>query len=133
MQDRGQKIHTRHDALGRGILFTTLDSLTTMRNEVKRDFDGLGNLVTVWQERNGAVSSGSQKFQYVYNTDFANNRTSLTKTAYPDGRKVGTVFRLCDRRAQARGDAQSHAGQASPASAPPPAGGRKRKKGLIIT
>ncbi len=96
MLDRGQKIRTRFDALSRGIEFTTLDSGTTVKNQVIRDFDGLGNLVTEWQEHKTSVArtggTPSQKVQYVYTTDFGNNLTRLAKTVYPDGREVGVVY-----------------------------------------
>jgi len=83
-----------YDALGRGVLFTMLAASTPL-NQVQRVYDGLGHLVTEYQEHDGIVDTGtSAKVQYVYDTSYANadNYSRLTQVVYPNGRITGYAY-----------------------------------------
>lgn len=93
----GQHAYT-FDALGRGILFTTygLGGESELRNQVKRVYDGLGNMVDEYQAANGAVDTATTPdVHYVYDTSYStngSNRSRLSQTVYPDGRVLWTKY-----------------------------------------
>lgn len=92
MADRGRKLAYTFDTFGRRRLSSTLNASSVVVNQVRMDYDGLGNLVTDWQEHAGAVTGSSAKTQYVYDTNFALNYSRITQTVYPSTRVVQQVY-----------------------------------------
>jgi len=85
------------DTAGRAFQFTSrsgTSSSSTIVNQVQRQYNGLGQMITEYQEHAGAVDTGtSSKVQYAYSempgsgTNFANH-SRLTGITYPNGRIV---------------------------------------------
>ncbi len=99
-----RRLETAYDTAGRPYLFTSYNAATggTVVNEVKRDFNGLGQLTHEYQCHTGAVSGcsgGAPVVQYTYSelTGGANH-SRLTKLTYPDrtlepsGRQVNYTY-----------------------------------------
>ena len=64
----------------------------TVVNDVLRVYNGFQQLVTEYQEHNGAVNTGtSANVQYAY-ADGSGNTIRLTDIIYPNGRKVSLVY-----------------------------------------
>ncbi len=81
----------RYDAMGRGTLFTAYDAAEggAVVNEVRRDYNGLGQLVREWQSHAGSVDVATTQFvtnldrnQYGY--DRAGNRLFKDNTLISD-------------------------------------------------
>ena len=87
------ELRYQYDAMGRGVLFTTLKSGTVL-NEVRRDYDGLGHLVQEHQDHTGAIdhSGTSPTVTYTYDTDTARNYSRLQTVTYPSQRSVSYVY-----------------------------------------
>jgi RHS repeat-associated protein len=63
----------------------------TVVNQVQDAYNGYGQIVTQYQEHNGAVNtSSSLKVQYAY--DQSNNDSRLVSTTYPNGRIVDYAY-----------------------------------------
>jgi RHS repeat-associated protein len=100
-----RRIETVYDGQGNPYLFTQYDATTsgTVVNQVHRKFNGLGQLITEYQEHSGAVNiSTSEKVQYAYSEMSGGvNHSRLTSMTYPSGFVVnydyGTSADLNDR------------------------------------
>jgi YD repeat-containing protein len=57
-------------------------------NQVQREFNGLGQLISEYQETGAVNVSSSPKFEYVYTVLDSNNRSRITKSNYPSGFQV---------------------------------------------
>jgi RHS repeat-associated protein len=84
-----RRIEYAYDAQGNAALITSYDAVTggNVVNQVKREFNGLGQLTSEWQEHGGAVTGSSPRVQYAYSemADGANHSRVVSIT-YPDGR-----------------------------------------------
>jgi hypothetical protein len=76
----------KYDTLGNLVLATSEGSNGSVVNQVKRVYNGFGQLAVEYQEHNGPVSGSSKKVQYGY--VFANNFCRLATVTYPDGSGV---------------------------------------------
>jgi len=88
-----RRIETAYDTQGNAYLFTSYDAASSgsIVNQVQREFNGLGQLITEWQATNGAVNtSTSPKVQYAYSftTGGSMNHSRLTSITYPNGRVI---------------------------------------------
>jgi len=88
-----RRIETAYDTQGNAYLFTSYDAASSgsIVNQVQREFNGLGQLITEWQATNGAVNtSTSPKVQYAYSftTSGSMNHSRLTSITYPNGRVI---------------------------------------------
>ena len=86
-----------YDALGNAALVTSYDAASggNVVNQVKRDFDGLGQLTSEWQAHGAAVDANTPRVQYAHDFDPASggaNRSRLALMTYPDGRVVGHSY-----------------------------------------
>ena len=64
-----RRIDTAYDTGGRPYLITSYGTTAggSLRNQVKRAFNGLGQMITEWQAVSGAVNEGTTpKMQYTY-------------------------------------------------------------------
>jgi RHS repeat-associated protein len=84
-----RRIDYGYDALGNLALITSYDAASggNIVNQVKRQFNGLGQLTSEWQEHTGAVTGSSLRVQYAYSemADGANH-SRLTSIIYPNGK-----------------------------------------------
>jgi YD repeat-containing protein len=80
-----------YDAIGRGLLYTTKNG-TTPLNQIRRDYDGLGNMIAEWQDHAGTVTSSSPVVQYVFDTNYTSNYSRQQQLVYPNGRVVSDVY-----------------------------------------
>jgi hypothetical protein len=75
-----RRIEYGYDSRGNISLITTYDAPGggNVVNQIKREFNGLGHLISEWQEHGGAVTGRSPRVQYAYSAmaDGA-NRTRL--------------------------------------------------------
>jgi len=81
----------RYDAMGRGTLFTAYDAAEggAVVNEVRRDYNGLGQLVREWQSHAGSVDVATTQFvQYTYTEALSGNHSRLVSMTYPSGYEV---------------------------------------------
>jgi len=88
-----RRIETEYDTQGNGYKLTSYDASTSgsVVNQIQREFDGLGNLLTEWQAAGGAVNtSTSPKVQYAYSfaPSGSTNHNRLTSITYPNGRVI---------------------------------------------
>ena len=86
-----QRIDTAYDTQGNAYLLSSYASLTatTPVNQVQRVYNGLGQLITEYQEHGGAVNtSTSAKVQYTYTEMSGGNHSRLTSIVYPNGRTI---------------------------------------------
>jgi len=82
-----RRIETAYDTQGNAYLFTSYNAASggSIVNQVQREFNGLGQLITEWQATNGAVNtSTSPKVQYAYSftTSGSMNHSRLTSITY---------------------------------------------------
>ncbi|MDY3558363.1 RHS repeat-associated core domain-containing protein [Gemmata sp. JC673] len=85
-----RRIETAYDGQGNTYRVTSYDAASggSIVNQVLRDFNGLGQMVTEWQAHGGAVNtSTSPKVQYAYNFNGSGttNQSRLTSITYPSG------------------------------------------------
>ena len=84
-----RRVEYAYDALGHVSLVTSYDAATggSIVNQILREFNGLGQLVTEWQEHGGAVDTSiSPKVQYAYSEMASGaNHSRLVSMTYPDG------------------------------------------------
>ena len=88
-----RRIETEYDTQGNGYKLTSYDASTSgsVVNQIQREFDGLGNLLTEWQAVGGAVNtSTSPKVQYAWSfaPSGSTNHNRLTSITYPNGRVI---------------------------------------------
>lgn len=73
-------------------LFTSYSASSggSVVNQVKREFDGRGQLTIEWQEHSGAVTATSAKVQYGYAEESSSSGmfTRLVSIIYPDGKEI---------------------------------------------
>jgi YD repeat-containing protein len=74
-----------YNTLGQVVLASSMNGSTVV-NQVMNVYNGLGQLLTQYQEHNGAVNTGSYKVQYIY--DQSGNFSRLQRLVYPNGRVV---------------------------------------------
>ena len=86
-----------YDVLGRGTLFSTKnqpspfhepDPPGTVTSQVRRDYDGLGNLVSEWQDHAHEVITAGDTPSARVRYDYASGTQWLDKMIYPDGREL---------------------------------------------
>ena len=92
VDDAVRRISTTYDVLGRREKITSYDNPTvgsgSIVNQVQSVYNDFGQLVTEYQEHDGAVdTSTSLKVEYSY-ADGSSNTIRLTKMTYPDGREL---------------------------------------------
>lgn len=84
-----RRIETAYDGQGNAYLVTSYDAASggSVVNQVQRAFNGLGQLVTEYQEHGGAVNtSTSPKVQYAYSEMSGGaNHSRPTSMTYPSG------------------------------------------------
>ncbi len=81
-------ITTAYDSQGNAYLFTSYDATSSgsVVNQVKREFNGLGQLTKEWQEHSGAVNGSSSNVQYTYSEMASSaNHSRLTSMTYASG------------------------------------------------
>jgi RHS repeat-associated protein len=62
-------------------------------NQVKREFNGLGQLTSEWQEHAGAVTGSSPRVQYAYSAMAGGaNHSRLTAVTYPSGYVLTSTY-----------------------------------------
>ena len=87
-----RRIETAYDTAGRAFQFTSFDAKAggNVVNQVRQDYNGLGQLIAEYQEHGGAVNtSTSKKVQYTYSEMTGGaNHSRLTEITYPNGRDV---------------------------------------------
>ncbi|MFQ3649983.1 MAG: RHS repeat-associated core domain-containing protein [Gemmataceae bacterium] len=86
---RIRRIETAYDAQGNAALITSYDAVTggNVVNQVKREFNGLGQLTSEWQEHAGAVTGSSPRVQYAYSEMAGGaNHSRLISITYPNGK-----------------------------------------------
>jgi RHS repeat-associated protein len=92
-----RRIETAYDGQGNAYLITSYTAASggTVVNQVRREFNGLGQLTTEWQAHSGAVNTGTTpKVQYVYsfNPVGSNNDSRLTRLTYPNGKDIDYLY-----------------------------------------
>ncbi len=85
-----RRVETAYDPLGNVLKVTSYNAASagTIVNQVFRDFNGLGQMITEWQSHSGAVvTSTSPKTQYAYNFNGSGtvNQSRQTSMTYPSG------------------------------------------------
>ncbi len=81
-------ITTAYDSQGNAYIFTSYDATSSgsVVNQVKREFNGLGQLTKEWQEHSGAVNGSSSNVQYTYSEMASSaNHSRLTSMTYASG------------------------------------------------
>jgi len=85
-----RRIEIAYDTAGRPFLYTSYDAATAgnIVNQVQQVYNGLGQLITEYQEHSGAVNtSTSAKVQYVYSEMSGGaNHSRLVSITYPNGK-----------------------------------------------
>jgi RHS repeat-associated protein len=83
-----RRLVTAYNTQGNAYLFTAYDASSggSMVNQVKRDFNGLGQLTSEWQSHSGAVTGSSPRVQYAYSEMAGGaNHSRLTGMTYASG------------------------------------------------
>jgi RHS repeat-associated protein len=84
-----RRVEYAYDGQGNAYLVTSYNAASSgsIVNQVQRAFNGLGQLITEWQEHGGAVNtSTSPKVQYAYSEMASGaNHSRLTSVTYPSG------------------------------------------------
>jgi autotransporter-associated beta strand protein/YD repeat-containing protein len=93
------KLGTQYDALGNAILLTSYtketDGSPVAANEVKRAFDGLGELTAEYVNPIGAVDDGTPaavQYHYDISPEAAGNYSRQDSLTYPDGTQVAYTY-----------------------------------------
>jgi RHS repeat-associated protein len=92
-----RRVETAYDGQGNGVKVTSYNAASggTVVNEVFRDYNGLGQLITEWQSHAGAVvTATTPKVQYAYNfnTGGTANQSRQTTLTYPSGYAVTSNY-----------------------------------------
>ncbi|WP_162668091.1 polymorphic toxin-type HINT domain-containing protein [Gemmata massiliana] len=85
-----RRVETGYSTTGEVQSVTSYSAVTggSIVNQVLRDYNGLGQLITEWQSHSGAVvTSTTPKIQYAYNFNGSGttNQSRLTSITYPSG------------------------------------------------
>ena len=83
-----RRITTGYGPLNTGYLFTSYDAASggNVVNQVKDEFNGLGQVTKEWQEHSGAVTGTSANVQYAYSEMAGGaNHSRLTSITYASG------------------------------------------------
>ncbi len=85
-----RRIETAYSTTGTVLSVTSYSAVSggSIVNQVLRDYNGLGQLITEWQSHSGAVvTSTTPKIQYAYsfNASGTTNQSRLTSITYPSG------------------------------------------------
>lgn len=81
----------RYDTLGRGTQFTAYAAAEggAVVNEVRREYNGLGQLAREWQSHSGLVdTSCTPSVRYVYTEVVDGNHSRLVDMTYPSGHEI---------------------------------------------
>jgi len=90
-----RRLETAYDSAGRAYLFTSYDAAAggNVVNQVKRTFNGYGQLLAEYQAHSGAVDASSLKVQYAYSTPGPGlNASRIVSETYPNGRVLGYSY-----------------------------------------
>ncbi len=90
-----RRIDYAYDGQGNQFLVTSYDAVSggSIVNQVKREFNGLGQLIAVWQSHLGAVTSSTPKVGYTYSEMSGEvNHSRLTGMTYPSGYAVAVNY-----------------------------------------
>jgi len=83
---------------------SSINALTNaVENEVKWEYNDFNQIISEWQEHNGAVTSTSPKVQYLY-ADGSTNTLRSTGIINPDGTTVSTLYHSAQSSALSRPD-----------------------------
>lgn len=83
-----RRIEYAYDGQGNQFLVSSFSAAAggTLVNQVKREFNGLGQLTAVWQSHAGAVTASTPKVSYTYSEMTGGaNHSRLTTMTYPSG------------------------------------------------
>ncbi len=84
-----RRIEYAYDGQGNAYLITSYDAASSgnLVNQIQREYNGLGQLITEYQEHGGTVNtSTSPKVQYTYSEMSGGaNHSRMTGMVYPDG------------------------------------------------
>lgn len=90
-----RRIEYGYDGQGNQFLVTSYDAATggSIVNQVKREFNGLGQVTAIWQSHSGAVTGSTPKVGYTY-TEMAGgaNHSRMTGMTYPSGYAVAVNY-----------------------------------------
>ena len=84
-----RRIEVGYDAQGNSALFTSYDAASggTVVNQISRDFNGLGQLTSEWQDHAGAVTGSTPRVQYAHaEMSFGANHSRPISMTYPNGK-----------------------------------------------
>ena len=90
-----RRLETAYDGQGNAYLLTSYDAVSggNIVNQVKREFNGLGQLIAEWQSHSGAVTGSTPKVQYAYSEMAGGaNHSRPTSVTYPNGRVVNRNY-----------------------------------------
>ncbi|WP_439623362.1 RHS repeat-associated core domain-containing protein [Gemmata sp.] len=92
-----RRVETAYDGQGNAVKVTSYNAASagSVVNEVLRDYNGLGQLITEWQSHSGAVvTSTTPKVQYAYNFNASGtaNQSRQTTLTYPSGYAVTSNY-----------------------------------------
>ena len=90
-----RRLETAYNGQGNPYLLNSYDATTggNVVNQVKREFNGLGQLITEWQSHSGAGSGSTPKVQYAYSEMAGGtNHSRPTSITYPNGRVVSRNY-----------------------------------------
>lgn len=82
---------TAYNTQGNSYLFTAYDASSggSIVNQVKQEFNGLGQVTSEWQSHSGAVTGSSPRVQYVYSEMTGGvNHSRQTSMTYASGYAV---------------------------------------------
>ena len=83
-----RRVETAYDGQGNAYLVTTYNAASSgsVVNQVKREYNGLGQLTADWQSHSGAVTGSSPKVGYAYSEMSGGaNHSRPTSVTYPSG------------------------------------------------
>ena len=90
-----RRLETAYDSQGNPYLLTSYDATTggSIVNQMKREFNGFGQLITEWQSHSGAVTGSTPKVLYGYSEMAGGaNHSRPTSVTYPNGRVVSRNY-----------------------------------------
>ena len=87
-----RRIETAYDSQGNPYLVTSYDSDSggSVVNQIEREYNGLGQMITEYQATSGSVNTcTTPKVQYAYSEMASGaNHSRLTSITYPNGREI---------------------------------------------
>jgi RHS repeat-associated protein len=88
-----RKLETSYNDQGLFLLLTSKDGSGTVLNQVKRTYNGLGQLIEEEQEHDGAVDGSTLSVQYAHSEMSGGaNHSRLTSMTYPDGNVLAYAY-----------------------------------------